>query len=409
MEYINEFTGLKFTNIVCRFVTNVVDGILIFGYTNSDKNLQVGKFILKDGNTIKSLYDPKKLKLTWSQYFQDYYYLTYDCKNNPEFLTNLTLMLQPGTYRYSFDKKYEAVQNFKLFDNKQIKIKTENFPIAKYVKRTIGIEFETSLGYISEKDCFDYGLIPLRDGSISGIEYSTVILQGDNGFNLLKKQLELLQNYTHFNKECSLHIHFGDFPLKPTKIYRLYKLLFSIQNEILEYVPEYTFRTERYKANGKSYCQRSPEFGSFDKMFTFLTNQTFFGDFTQPHPNDPTRMHKWNVPTRYYWCNFINLLCYNVNKTVEFRFLRPTYNLEKILTWIYILNAFLVYAEGTGSLMNLSIQGIIRSVYPTSVVTMLEEELAKLGSLRACQTMNCDYIGADLVLENRFFDSNKII
>ena len=60
---------------------------------------------------------------------------------------------------------------------------------------------------------YELGLIPLRDGSISGIEFSTVVLQGNFGFNLLKQQIEELNEHTIFDKDCSLHVHFGGFKL----------------------------------------------------------------------------------------------------------------------------------------------------------------------------------------------------
>lgn len=408
MEVINEFTGMKISNRIIRFVVNVVNNIVIFGYTNSDRSLKQGEFFTKDSQ-FQSLFDPNKLHLEWSPYLQKYYYISDNTNCNIENISRIKNGLKPGQYKYSFERKYEAVQNFKLFDNKQVKLNLEHFPISDHVTRSIGIEFESSLGYISEQDCFDYGLIPLRDGSISGIEYSTVILKGNEGFNLLKKQLELLSSYTHFNKECSLHIHFGDFPLDAEKIYNLYTILYSLQDEIVNYVPDWTFYTEQYKANGKSYCKPLKRYKHFTEMFRDIAGQEFFGNFMQPHPADPTRNHKWNIISRYYWCNFVNLLCYNVNKTVEFRFLRPTYNLEKILTWIYILNGILNYAEQYKWISGIDLRYILEMVYPQDIADMLYEQLIKLKMLHESQTNNGDYIGADLILENRFFNSNKII
>ena len=39
------------------------------------------------------------------------------------------------------------------------------------------------------------------------------------------------------------------------------------------------------------------------------------------------------------------MVCYDSPKTVEFRFLRPTYCFNKILAWLYILNAILRFSE----------------------------------------------------------------
>ena len=68
-------------------------------------------------------------------------------------------------------------------------------------------------------------------------------------------------------------------------------------------------------------------------MYRYFVGRNFYGSFMQAHPQDKERKRKWNVQNRYFWCNFINALCYKVNKTIEFRFLRPTYNFKKILVW----------------------------------------------------------------------------
>ena len=74
-------------------------------------------------------------------------------------------------------------------------------------------------------------------------------------------------------------------------------------------------------------------------------NTTDLKNLTQVHPADTGGDRKWNINIRYYWVNFINILFYNKAKTVEFRFLRPTYNFNKIVGWMYIFNAILIYAE----------------------------------------------------------------
>lgn len=406
METIDGITGKVTHSRVFRYIAEVVNGILIYGNTSKVEELR-SVIVVAEGRKTSAFCDPKSVKnITWSPFIGDYVLIVDD--HCPD-ATHVKYGLNPNLYPYTFQKKYEAVQHFNLFKDKQVKIEDYDFPIAKYVTRTIGIEFETSLGAISEEDCLKYGLIPLRDGSITGVEYSTVILQGNSGFNLLKKQLDLLRQNTFFNKDCSLHIHFGDYPLDPKLIYKLQALLYNIQNEIQCYIPRYSFYTEKYKSNGKAYCKPLASYSSFSDFFVALTGTPFLGSFTQPHPNDITREHKWNVPTRYYWCNFINLLCYNVNKTVEFRFLRPTYNLEKILTWIYILNGFLEYASRGLRTIRVDIRTVLSTVYPKEVFEFLCVQLDKLNCLRDMQCDNLDYIGEDITLENRLFDDNKII
>ena len=111
----------------------------------------------------------------------------------------------------------------------------------------------------------------------------------------------------------------------------------------------------------------------------------------------------------YYWCNFINALCYQVNKTIEFRFLRPTYSFKKILLWLYIFNGILRYAEEyyiPGNHVNLSI--IMDMCYPSDLAKELCLGIKKLQALSINQRENGDPIGADVWMEEELFNSLKI-
>lgn len=107
-----------------------------------------------------------------------------------------------------------------------------------------------------------------------------------------------MKRYTNFNKECSLHIHFCNFPLDPDKMFRLYRLCKILENSISKIVPAYTFCSGHYKDNGKDYCNELPSYRIFNQMYEYLVGRKFFGDFTQPHPNDIRREAKWRIPTR---------------------------------------------------------------------------------------------------------------
>ena len=111
----------------------------------------------------------------------------------------------------------------------------------------------------------------------------------------------------------------------------------------------------------------------------------------------------------YYWCNFINALCYRVNKTIEFRFLRPTYNFKKILLWLYIFNGILKYAEEyyvPGCHTNLTV--IMQKCYPSDLAKELCLGIKKLWALSINQQANGDNIGAEVWMEDEMFDSLKI-
>ena len=82
-------------------------------------------------------------------------------------------------------------------------------------------------------------------------------MKGNSGLNLLSQQLETLKKYTSFNKECSLHIHFGGYPLEDKALFRLYQVCLYLQEngELSKILPPFTFETSRYKDSGKDYCK----------------------------------------------------------------------------------------------------------------------------------------------------------
>lgn len=249
-----------------------------------------------------------------------------------------------GGYPYTFRQMYEAIHNFDIFKGKQhIDVKT-NFDYVKYIPFTFGLEFETSCGYIPQHICFRDGLIPLRDGSISGVEYSSTVLQGNNGLNQLLQEINTLKKYTFHDKECSLHIHMGGFPVTTHLVFTLHVVFAIFQNEILKYCPLWTFESGRYKRTGKNYCKQIPVFKNFNQMFEFIAGHRFEGSLHQPHPADENRHQKWHINSRYFACNFVNLMCYESPKTIEFRFLRPTYNFYEIETWLLIFSALIQYS-----------------------------------------------------------------
>lgn len=391
-----------------KIVIDYIFGQVIYGYTNSFEGL-VKMFIIIDDCVKTFLTNPKifKEKLVFSKCRGMYFP---PCCMTPLSCRREQLIKGQEEFPYVIEKHYEAIENFNIFKNKQIiKNNTTHYKLSNYLKYTFGLEFETSQGYVPEDICFQDGLIPLRDGSISAPEYSTVVLEGNNGIALLYQQLETLKEYTDFNKECSLHVHLGGYPLKSDKIYNLYKTCYILQSELTRILPSLTFYSSEYKNNKKDYCKKLPFYTSFDKMYQQLVGRPFYGDFTQAHPNDIERKRKWNVITRYYFVNFINALCYNVNKTIEFRFLRPTYNFKKILLWLYIFNAILEYSEKYYSENEeITLSNIINKCYPEGLRNELCVGIEKLYCLTLNQHSNGDYIGAEVWMEDRMFNDLNI-
>lgn len=361
-------------------------------------------------------------ELMWSN--KSGYYL-YPYVFRPEERFTHRVVRGQGNFPYMFPKHYEAAESFHLFKDAQRVLENVEYPLAKELKYTFGLEFETSMGYIPQEECFRDGLIPLRDGSISGIEYSTVVLEGNRGLNLLKQELDTLKKYTVFNKECALHIHMGGFPVNPTAIYALYSLWYIVERDLLNhgYVPGRTFRTALYKANNKDYCKMLSGQGNFSDLFEAVTGKRYLGSLVQPHPADVEKRAKWNIRARYYGLNLVNMLCYKGPKTVEFRFLRPSFNYRKITLWLYILNAVLRYAEELAKQWeehsNCTTEGMfawitgdkyrglkdmLLKVYPDMKVTeYLFQELGLLRLSVAAQQANGDDCGRDTIFEDELF------
>lgn len=436
MQVIDELTGklIDFGSVGSKLViVDIVENQLIYGYTRDIarvRRVPVAKHSPERGNYFENEYyllgKPNIEKaIIYNQrsggYFLDSGLLP------PDFRLRSKYEFGQGGFPYKIlQKRYEAVESFDIFKSKQT-LRNEEiaFPHSELIKYTFGLEFETGSGYLPENIIIQDGLIPLRDGSISGLEYSTVVLQGNFGLNLLKQQITSLKANTTFNKECSLHIHMGGFPLKEDTIWRLYTVCYKIENDLQKLLPPLTFNTAKYKKSGKDYCKKLPQMETFRDLYFALVGRNFAGSFTQPHPQDPERSRKWQINTRYFWLNLINALCYRVNKTIEFRFLRPTYNFRKILSWIYIFNAILLFSESTknqGSKFSLTrnqlrnkwtkfvyLSYILESVYPETLADKLIIDLEKLCIVKDNQVSIDDQIGLFTHLEDNLFDENEVL
>ncbi len=306
-----------------------------------------------------------------------------------------------GGFPYSFTRYYSTRY---LEEQFQAKNKIKDEVMYKYINElpyTFGLEFETAGGYIPEEELYRVGLIPLRDGSITGLEYSTIVLGGNNGLNALREQIDVLKEYTIFDKECSLHIHFGSFELTPEILLRLNNLFAS--SDIGNYAVPWAFQTANYKANGKDYCIKNRSYQSFYNLYQNLVGRPYFGSLYQPHPSDNSGDRKWNITTRYKALNLVNAICYNNAKTAEFRFLRPTYNFNKILVWLFVLGAYVKYAENIKlkAIKNISLTRIVQSVYTTELSNILLRALKLQREVVQTQVLVNDMYGMRVDIEDQ--------
>lgn len=336
----NSITGEWVDSVQCRkAVVGIAHSIITFGYISHHIHT---KIVAVEGKTYSSYLDDEEFdKYFIYSEFKGIYIL----KNQYEDVDKIP---GNGGFPYTFDRQYEALYNLNLFEGKQKITNSKDFWVEKYIKDyTFGLEFETSSGYIPQEKCFETGLIPLRDGSINGLEYTSVVLSGKNGLNLLYDELEQLRKHCTTDKECSLHIHVGGFPVNSTYLWILYKVLLCFEKKIKRFLPKWTFETRRYKNTRKDYCKKLWKgLTDFRQLYLAVANAPYFGDLHQNHVMDVDRQHKWQIHSRYYWVNFVNMFCYRNPKTIEFRFLRPSFNDKKIIYWLTLLISLLEYTKG---------------------------------------------------------------
>lgn len=252
-------------------------------------------------------------------------------------------------YIKSYEKNYKPKQ---LYTN-----------VAKYgdfaEDYTFGVEFETIMGTIPERICKKHGLMPVRDGSVAGLEYVTIPLTGKLGLNNIIDVSKQLANRTINNSSCSMHIHIGNIPRTQSFLLAFYKLVATIQDEIFEMFPVY--KRTNYGIKKKNYTKPLPidiltnldpviTKGNMSKnfkiLFDFLSMGANFDEYgslskVTKHPSDPNGTSKWQIKSRYYHVNMIPIVFGN-KKTIEFRIHTATDDANKIINflamWIGILN-----------------------------------------------------------------------
>lgn len=404
MKAINSRTGkYEYTSKLMRGIVYVGKTYIEYGWFNSD-NTEINT---SEGPAMN--FDVIKDYFVFDNSTFRYIYIKDGVENISKIDKKRFALPSNNMFPYSFRREYESLYISNMFKGKQVVRDEISIPEAKYLKHTYGIEFETSKGYLLENTCFEDGLMPLRDGSISGAEYASVVLKGEEGMNLLRQQCKDLSEKCSFNKECSLHIHIGSFPVEKDVIFAIYKLFRNLQEYFMMFLPKYSMYTEKFKKSGKSYCAPIPNFLTFEDMYKTFVGAAYMGSLTQNHPRDPERQSKWNIGARYFALNVINAICYDKAKTVEFRFLRPTFNFYRIELWIFVFEALVQYAEKYKNDMRalkVDFYTVVNNVYPENICKSIMDGLQLQKMLTAQQEMNGDMVGNDIEYEDFLFDES---
>jgi len=237
--------------------------------------------------------------------------------------------------------------------------------VSKYLNDlTFGLEFETTEGTIPIKYCAASGLVPLRDGSIRGLEYVTLPLQGEDGINKIMNISKLLNTYTNYNHSCSLHLHLGNIPRTESFIVALFRTLAMVENDFFDMFPLYKkinagFKNKNYTAplpcknllnKMDSKIDSSNVSKNFSYLFEYLSNGESYSNYgnsldkVHSHPYDPDNNRKWNVRSRYHWVNLIPLIFGN-KQTVEFRIHTPVKDPDKVMLFLLMCSKLVNFVK----------------------------------------------------------------
>jgi len=267
----------------------------------------------------------------------------------------------------SYDSKGITDKYTKLFEsNYKPTISSDIEAYAKSIgKLSFGLEFETTNGVIPEHKLKSLPLIPLRDGSIAGLEYVTIPLSGKLGIQAVIDSVKELNKRTEYDDSCALHLHIGNVPRTPEFITAFYKLTAHYQDEMFSMFPLY--KKYNFGIKRKNYSKPFPVnlispqiqpvidvknsksvIEGFTPIFDYLAESARFSDYGNDlnnvgsHPRDPGGHSKWNINTRYYAVNFIPLIFGN-HQTIEFRIHTPTYDVVKILDFLFMCSYLVNY------------------------------------------------------------------
>lgn len=323
----------------------------------------------------------------------DNYYLKRNLSNEDlKKLRTIPSHNQDGAYSKVIKINYNATSETGVFsrilegyylnrDVKTNKLNKKSYSIAKLLSGlTFGIEFETSIGRIREPDLYKYGIIPLRDGSVSGFEYTTIpygytnlYLKETNNQALAKDLVNMkelcaeLTKRCQINAKCSMHVHIGG--VRKDKLYLLavYMLCYMIQDEMFEMFPKFKEDSPKYLGTAKNYCNKLDHLGLFEncifdkssvlkdnycnnintyfnKIFKFLSDGQEIGSkFNRKNLKHPIE-RKWERHGRYHWVNLVNSV-FSDSRTIEFRLHTATLNFTKTLNWILICSAIVKFAD----------------------------------------------------------------
>lgn len=365
--------NLVYNHTINRYVLpskNLIEGIVSFDEINNpilgyfEKNMLYNVVLFNEKLEMNYCLNKTIVPLCYREELRTGYYFHISKKKASDFnyLVNVSREIKeslPYDSRGITDKfktKFEKNYNPIITDN----VKKYSGLLKNY---TFGLEFETTVGVLPEEKLNVLPLIPLRDGSISGLEYVTIPLKGEIGLQSLIDSVEELKSKTLYDKSCALHYHIGGIPRTPEFLLAFYKVSSFFQDEMFSMFPLY--KKYNFGVKRKNYSKPFPfnkinslmdasidiknkdqVNNNFNVLFKYLSEGYDFRDYGNDlnnvleHPRDPNGNQKWQINTRYYANNVIPIIFGN-KQTIEFRIHTPTYDIGKIINFLFF-NIYLI-------------------------------------------------------------------
>lgn len=309
-------------------------------------------------------------------------------------------------------KKKEGIVEQNIPHNTKYGLASHTFIKSEGKQYTFGVEMETSTGVLPKHSYVDkFNLSCVRDGSVTGGEYVTGILKGDQGLLHLRKICKELYKRCDVDERTGVHIHVGNFI--PNKEFTIYSFILGhlIQDELFAMLPssrrsgEYSQPLDpsssvyRKVLSLISKAESEPKIGyqsiineAYEEVFKWLSRGVEPGDGCNkygPHPQG--RYCGGHSSPRYKW---LNLVATNFSRarqddqtsesspswTIEFRSHSGTLSYKKIEAWVLICFAFVWFVEHrqktilevvTGK-RTLQLRDVLTESYPKSYPTLLK-------------------------------------
>lgn len=217
------------------------------------------------------------------------------------------------------------------FSTRRVSLEKVTFKHLRYA-RCFGIELEINDDDLPYDDIERDTVFGSKyDGSLNcGSEFYTPILQGDIGYNEIKKFCDKVK-YAHVGACAGYHLHIDGRRLTWQGIKKLW-LLYNIFEGVLYYMLPHSRRNNNY-------CK--PSNMDFGAIASINSRKQLADLWYGQNENDGCSRHDHYNKTRYYG---FNIHSYFYQQSIEIRYHSSTTNFEKVINWIKINQSIFDYA-----------------------------------------------------------------